>query len=220
MTHFIYPDPQLDARVAAAEALRNLSEAMVGHASSDERLAEITAWANDQAEVLRQGERTERDGNYQKRRYLDPAPPDGEGLVTFSDRPISGPANPSATRLRIRRDGNEAVGTVVFDRRFESSPDRVHGGITASTFDDVMGYVNVIDGVAAYTLDLYVRYVAGMPLYEPIEIRARTIETNLERRRTIVTAEAHTADGALVADGRGTFALIPRERFGLEGSAE
>ena len=88
--------------------------------------------------------------------------------MSFSDRPISGPANPSAVDLVIRREGRESVGVATFDRRFESSPGRVHGGITASVFDDVMGYVNVIEGVAAYTYELTVRYLAGMPLGEPV----------------------------------------------------
>ena len=85
--------------------------------------------------------------------------------------------------------------------------------MTAATFDDVMGYVNVIDGVAAYTLELTVRYVAPMPLHEPVEIRARTIERT--ERRSTVTAEAHTADGVQVATGRATFAIIAPSAFGL-----
>jgi acyl-coenzyme A thioesterase PaaI-like protein len=80
--------------------------------------------------------------------------------------------------------------------------------MTAAVFDDVMGYVNVIDGVAAYTLELQVRYVAGMPLHTPVEVRARTVEVT--ERRSTVTAEAR-----VVADGeaRAVFALIPAHRL-------
>ena len=135
--------------------------------------------------------------------------------MSFSDRPVSGPANPSGVDLVIRREGDESVGTATFDRRFESSPGRVHGGVTASVFDDVMGYVNVIVGVAAYTYELTVRYVAGMPLGEPVVIRARMTECDWERRRSTITAEAHSADGTLLADAHARFALVPKERFGL-----
>lgn len=212
--HEIYPDPRLVPRSTAAAALRELSAALVGHEGDDELLGEIAAWATDRAAQLRRGARLDRADDYQKRRYLDPPPPDGRALVTFSDRPVSGPANPSAVEVVIRREGDEAVGHVVFDRRFESSPGRVHGGITASVFDDVMGYVNVIDGVAAYTLDLTVRYVAGMPLGQPVEVRARTVERS--ERRSVVTAEAHAlGDGTRLAEGSATFAILPRERFGL-----
>jgi predicted thioesterase len=82
-------------------------------------------------------------------------------------------------------------------------------------FDDVMGYVNVIEGVAAYTYELTVRYLAGMPLGEPVEVRARMTECDWERRRSTVTAEARAMDGTLVADAVASFALLPRQRFGL-----
>ena len=209
--HLIYPDPQLKTRRRAAMAIRELSEALVGHEVPDDLLGEISAWAASRAELARQGAVVERGEDYQARRYTDPKPPDHTELCTFTDRPISGLANPAAMNMSLRREGDESVGTVVFDRRFESSPGRVHGGMTAATFDDVMGYVNVIDGVAAYTLELNVKYIAGMPLHEPIEIRARTVAR--DHRRSTVTAEAHSADGTLVASGSAIFALIPPERF-------
>jgi acyl-coenzyme A thioesterase PaaI-like protein len=208
----VFPDPRREARTTAAAALRQLSETLVAHAADDGTLDEIEAWATEVAARVRRGAPLGRDPDYQRRRYIDPTPPDGEVFVTSSDRPISGPANPSAVTMTIRRLGAEATAEVVFDRRFESSPGRVHGGITASVFDDVMGYVQVIDGVAAYTLELQVRYLAGMPLYTPVEFRARTTERT--DRRSIVTGEARVVGAeSLVADARGVFAIIPRERF-------
>jgi acyl-coenzyme A thioesterase PaaI-like protein len=209
-----YPDPQLRERARAAAALRLLSEALVGHAAGDEELEELSAWAEECAARLRAGARLDRAEDYQRRRYLDPAPPEGVAIHAFSDRPISGPANPSAVDLVVRREGRESVGIAIFDRRFESSPGRVHGGITASVFDDVMGYVNVIEGVAAYTWELTVRYLAGMPLGEPVELRARMTHCDWETRRSTVTAEAHS-NGVLVAEATASFALLPPSRFGL-----
>jgi acyl-coenzyme A thioesterase PaaI-like protein len=102
---------------------------------------------------------------------------------------------------------------VVLDRRFEASPNRSHGGITASLFDDVMGYVNTIEAVAAYTRDLFVKYLAPMPLGVPVVIRARTTER--EERRSTVTAEATAPDGTIVGEAVARFAIVPREKFGL-----
>jgi acyl-coenzyme A thioesterase PaaI-like protein len=212
--YLTYPDPQLRQRARAAAALRHLSEALVGHAARDDELDELAAWAEERAARLRTGARLDRAEDYQRRRYLDPAPPEGVAIHAFSDRPISGPANPSAVDLVVRREGRESVGMAIFDRRFESSPGRVHGGITASVFDDVMGYVNVIEGVAAFTWELTVRYLAGMPLGVPVEVRARMTACDWERRRSTVTAEAH-CDGVLVAEAVASFALLPRSRFGL-----
>ncbi len=213
VVHQVYPDPALAARSAAAEAVRALSEALVGYEVDEELLARVTWWAHRAAAEARQGRPLVRAEDYQARRYLDPRPPDGRGLVTSSDRPVSGPANPAAVAVAMRREGDEAVAEVVFDRRFEGSPGRVHGGMTAAVMDDVMGYVNVIDGVAAYTLELKVRYVAGMPLDTPVEVRAHRTEPG-ERRSTVV-AEARTADGTLVAEAEGLFAILPPSRFGL-----
>ena len=213
--YLTYPDPQLARRHRAATALRALSEALVGHEVPDEALDDVTAWAAARATELRGGPVVPRGEDYQRRRYLDPTPPEGVAIVSFSDRPVSGPANPAAVDVVIRREGRESVGVVTFDRRFESSPGRVHGGVTASVFDDVMGYVNVIEGVAAYTYELTVRYLAGMPLGEPVVIRARMGECDWERRRSTITAEATLADGTVAADAHARFALVPRERFGL-----
>jgi acyl-coenzyme A thioesterase PaaI-like protein len=114
--------------------------------------------------------------------------------------------------MTIRRAGTEARADVEFDRRFESVPGRVHGGITASVFDDLMGYVQVIDGLASYTRELHVRYLAPMPTHTRIEVRARTTERT--DRRTVVTAEARVAGGGtVVADARGIFAVVPPDQL-------
>ncbi len=192
-------------------AVRRLSEALVAHDADGTTLDEVAAAATELAERLRGGERRDRAADYMRRRYTDPPPPDGWVLVSSSDRPISGPANPSAVTMTVRRVGAEARADIEFDRRFESAPGRVHGGITASAFDDVMGYVQVIDGLAAYTLELHVRYLAAVPTYTPIEIRARTTERT--DRRTVVTAEARIAGADdVIADARAVFAIIPPER--------
>jgi acyl-coenzyme A thioesterase PaaI-like protein len=185
---------------------------LVGHDVDDATLAAVAAWATEQADRARRQPLRGRAPDYLHRRYTDPPPPDGEALVTSSDRPVSGPANASAVAMTVRRVGGEARADVEFDRRFESVPGRVHGGVTASVFDDLMGYVQVIDGVASYTRELRVRYLAAVPTNTPMEFRARTAERG--DRRAIVTAEARIAgqDG-VVADARGIFAVVPRERL-------
>src|SRR5215213_3989523 len=200
-----YDDPQLARRHRAAVALRRLSTALVGHRIADDALDRVAGWAEAEAAALKDGAAVPRAEDYQRRRYLDPSPPEGVAIVSFSDRPVSGPANPAAVDLVIQREGHESVGVATFDRRFESSPGRVHGGVTASVFDDVMGYVNVIEGVAAYTYELTVRYLAGMPLGEPVEVRARMTDCDWATRRSTVVAEARS-DGVLVAEASASFA--------------
>lgn len=209
----VFPDHRLVARTQAAAALRELSAALVGHDADDEVLARVAAWAEETATAVRRHPPTDRAADYLHRRYTDPVPPEDRPLITSSDRPVSGPANPAAVAVTVRRVGAEVRADVEFDRRFESAPGRVHGGVTASVFDDLMGYVQVIDGVAAYTRELHVRYLAGVPTYTPIEFRARTVER--KERRSIVTAEATIAGTSdVVADAQGVFAVIPPDRLG------
>ena len=208
----VFPDPRLGPRTLAAGALRDLSEALVGHDADEPTLEAVAAWATELADRIRRRPRRDRAADYLHRRYTDPPPPDGVDLITSSDRPVSGPANPSAVAMTIRRVGAEACADVEFDRRFESVPGRVHGGITASIFDDLMGYVQVIDGLASYTRELQVRYLAPMPTHTRIEVRARTTERT--ERRAVVTAEARVAGSdTLVADARGIFAVVPPEQL-------
>lgn len=210
----VYPDPRRQARAGAAEALRSLSEALLTHDCDDDALGEVAAWATAAAARARAAPPNPGRPDYQHRRYLDPPPPDGVVVATFGERPFSGHAHPGGVAMTVRRVGDEAVASVVFDHRFEASPGRVHGGMTAALFDDVMGYVNVIAGIAAVTASIEVRYVAAMPLATPVEFRARITER--AGRRFVVTAEATTvADGVLLAEASGTFAVLTRERLGL-----
>jgi acyl-coenzyme A thioesterase PaaI-like protein len=114
--------------------------------------------------------------------------------------------------MTIRHVDGEVRADVTFDRRFESAPSRVHGGVVAAVFDDVMGYVQVIEGIASYTMELSVRYRAPVPPHAPIEFRGRAVERT--DRRCIVTAEAKAAGTDVVlADARGVFAVVPPERL-------
>jgi acyl-coenzyme A thioesterase PaaI-like protein len=114
--------------------------------------------------------------------------------------------------MSIRHVGREARADVVFDRRFESAPGRVHGGVLAAVFDDIMGYIQVIEGIASYTMELSVRYRAPVPTHSLVIVRARATERT--ERRCIVTAEA-VADGTtdVLADAHGVFAVVPPERL-------
>jgi acyl-coenzyme A thioesterase PaaI-like protein len=210
--HLVYPDPQIETRTAAATAVRRLAEALVGHVVDDGALAEVTAWANAAAERLERGEVVVRADDYQTRRYTHPAPQDGDRLVSFTDRPVSGPANPTAQDLVLHRVGDEVVGVVRFGRLSEASPGRAHGGMTAAVFDDVMGYVMLVAAVAAYTGSLTVRYLKPLPIREPVEFRGRVSER--KDRVWTVTAEAR-ANGEIVSDAEGQFVVVPPERFGL-----
>ena len=73
-------------------------------------------------------------------------------------------------------------------------------------FDDLFGFVLTIHQVAAFTGELTIRYLAGTPLFEPVEFRARLV--GQERRKLFITGEARASSG-LIATATATFISLP-----------
>lgn len=57
--------------------------------------------------------------------------------------------------------------------RFQSYPDRVHGGIIAALVDSAMLHALFANGVAGVTAELTIRYLRGVNLEEPLQITGR-----------------------------------------------
>jgi len=57
--------------------------------------------------------------------------------------------------------------------RFQSYPDRVHGGIIAALVDSAMLHALFANGVAWVTAELTIRYLQGVNLLEPLQITGR-----------------------------------------------
>lgn len=214
--HLIYPDSQLAERSAAAGALRRLAHAFVRHRTHPETLAAIARWAEATAEQLEAGSApVPRPADYFARRYIDPRPPDGAEVMAFSDRAFSGPANPTAMEVDMRRHGEGVHAAVTFGAAFESAPGRVHGGAVCAVVDDVFGYLMVCLGIAAYTARLEIDYRGGVPIDEPVIYAAR--ESRREGRKShvelTVRAEAAAPDAPPLIEAAGLFVIVPAEQL-------
>ncbi len=213
--HLVYEDPVLEQHHRTGAAMRRLGEALIGRDVPPEELAALERWADEHAARLERLEPVTRADDYQARRYTIAPPHDGDRLISFSDRPVSGPANPTATDLVIWRDGSVARAVARFGRLAEASPGRAHGGVTASVFDDVMGYVMIVEATAAYTGELFVRYKAPMLIGVPVHFEAHVAERG-ERVWTLeATARLHEPDGQLCGEASGRFVVVGPEKFGL-----
>jgi acyl-coenzyme A thioesterase PaaI-like protein len=200
--------------VAAAEALRRLGNAIVGHQVDDALLERIAKAANGLLPEIEAGTPRERDAEYLKRAVFQiETPAEGETIHHFPDCFVSGPANPLGVAMTVQRDGEDAVARVVLGPAFEGAPQRAHGGIVAAIFDDVMGYVMAISGTPAYTGRLQIAYHQPTPVAEELVFRARV--TGRERRKVLVESQAYNAAGEKVASSEGVFVTIPPERLGL-----
>lgn len=122
--------------------------------------------------------------------------------------PLAGPANPVAPPIELRRDGDHAFGTVVYDLRYEGLPGLVQGGFIAAAFDLILGQAVALSGAGGMTGGLSVRYVSPTPLYEPLQY-----ESWLDRREGRKSFAKGTlsvaATGRVCAESEGVF-IAPR----------
>lgn len=196
-----------EVRRAAAEALRDLNHAFVGHDRDAEGLASLARIATAEAAAMRAGPRRDRLALMRAARDRA-AVRDQEAVFAdsgFEDRAVAGSANPTSIGLEVRYEGDEVVAELVLRRAFEGAPGRAHGGMVAAAFDDVTGFVIGRLGEPAFTGELTVRFVAPVPVDETLVMRAR-LESR-ERRKLFITAEA-TAAGTVVATCKATYITV------------
>lgn len=174
-------DPALAARIAAEAA-----------ALADE--VEATGDVQTKAEAFTRYTGHQRVEHFITTGEWPPGPPDGEEVLFDVLSFVGGRLNPFSAGAVFHRDGDEAVARLQFSRCFEGPPDRAHGGIVAAVFDEVMGSVFRVLGIAsAFTGSLSVRFEAGAPLATDVEFRARL--ASHEGRKFTVEAEATGPDG-------------------------
>jgi acyl-coenzyme A thioesterase PaaI-like protein len=204
---------EIDERLNAAAALRDLIHAFVAHDRDTAGLRELQEFAALQADAMRHGARRDRLALMKAARAA--APPGASFLAGgpgtgFEDRAVAGRANPTSVDLDVTFEGDEVVARVVLHRAFEGAPGRAHGGIVAAVFDDVTGFVIGNVGEPAFTGELTVRFVAPVPVEEPLVIRARL--DGRERRKLFISAEA-TAGDAVVATCKAIYITVDPSIF-------
>ena len=202
-------DQDMLARVRAATALRRLGHGLVGHEVSPSLLSTVAETVESWLPEVESGQSRSRSIESMKRDHFA-RPAEGAPIGTFPDCVVSGDANPMGLDVQFFREGDEAVSRCVLGSAFEGAPTRVHGGIVAAVFDDLMGFVLSIVESPAYTAELTVRYRRPTPVNTEIEFRARLVSR--QGRRLHIEAEA-THAGARIAEATALFITIPRERF-------
>ena len=196
------------SRLDAANALRDLNHTFVAHDPDDASLIGIAADARAITARLAAAPRRDRLALMRGAAWSDAAPV-SNAAAGFADRAVAGAANPTSIDIDDVTLADEVVARVVLRRAFEGAPGRAHGGIVAAAFDDITGFVIGHIQEPAFTGELTVRYLAPVPVDEPIEIRARL--DGRERRKLFITAEARH-DGEIVATCRAIYITVDRER--------
>jgi acyl-coenzyme A thioesterase PaaI-like protein len=138
-----------------------------------------------------------------------PEPPADGAEIEFDPMSIvGGNLNPFGLRAEYHRDGDDAVGRLVGERPFEGPPERMHGGMVAAAFDEVMGCVLRVLGEFAYTGSLSIRLESGAPIDRELEFRARLRER--DGRKLIIEAEG-TVDARRFASAEAVFVQVDPE---------
>jgi len=196
-------------RSAAASNLRDLNHSFSARDPEDDVLAQVAEVA---AELTARIEAAPaRDRLALMRRGI------AESLMGlgFEDRAVGGGSNPTSVDLgNVRFEGTDGAGDIVADvrlrRAFEGAPGRAHGGIVAAAFDDITGFVIAQIQEPAFTGELTVRYLAPVPVDEPLELRARL--DGRERRKLFISGEAR-AEGEVIATCRAIYVTVDPALF-------
>jgi acyl-coenzyme A thioesterase PaaI-like protein len=191
-------------RSTAAGSLRDLAHSFAAHDADDDVLKRITEAAQAYTEEV--DATPVRDRMALMRRGFEES---GMGLG-FEDRAVGGASNPTSVDLSVRYDGDEIIADVVLRPAFEGAPGRAHGGIVAAAFDDVTGFVIAQIQEPAFTGELTVRYLAPVPVDEPLEVRARL--DGRERRKLFISGEV-ISDGAVIATCRAIYITVDPRVF-------
>jgi acyl-coenzyme A thioesterase PaaI-like protein len=209
--------PDLEQRVRAGRAIRDLGHALVGHQASPELLARVAETLEPLTAELDRGPRRSRDAaSFSQERFQAPG---SLPLTGYDDRPVSGRSSPWSLDPEMHRHGDEIEAIVVLRAAHEGAPERSHGGIVAALFDDVFGFVLGVIGQPAFTGELTIRYVAPTPLHRRLSCRVRL--TGREGRKLLMTGELVDLDADDVADRRllvtatATFIAVDASAFDL-----
>ena len=120
-----------------------------------------------------------------------------------------GADNPIGMHLDdIRREGDQVLATLHPRPEFQSYPGVLHGGLSATALDEVMGYASILlAGIWAATATMDVRYRAQIPYDAPLPLVAGLTDTR--GRRVRAWSRLHLPSGEIGAEATGLLVALP-----------
>jgi acyl-coenzyme A thioesterase PaaI-like protein len=120
-----------------------------------------------------------------------------------------GADNPAGLNIAFLPHGDELYATMTVTDTMVGAPSRLHGGITAAFFDEVLGALTTLVGADdAMTASLTVDFRS--PAYTGAVLTQRAWLERRDGRKWFVRGEVHD-DDRLVAEARGLW-IEPRSR--------
>jgi len=201
--------PITPTRLDVTATLRELNHALVAADAADPTLTEVGEHVHRALDLLREAPRRLR-AVPDFDTIMSREPPTGAGEHAMADRAVAGYANPTSVELESTHDGEVVRSTVSFGAAFEGALGRVHGGMVAAVFDDLMGYVLAMIREPAFTGRLTVSYKQPVPMETPVQFRAWLRER--QGRKIFVDAECRL-DDVLLATAEILFITVDQTHF-------
>lgn len=123
----------------------------------------------------------------------------------FPYSPLIGRVNPISPPACFRFEDGVVHGLVRFGPLHCGPPNHVHGGIIAALFDELLGNVNVMNGLGGMTGTLTVRYRRPTPLFQELRLEGR--HTGSEGRKVFAQGRLWLGE-TLLAEAEGIFIRI------------
>ncbi|MGE4130401.1 MAG: PaaI family thioesterase [Bdellovibrionales bacterium] len=122
---------------------------------------------------------------------------------------VSGSQRSDLIRSKYRTNGvrDRVFSNVWFGRRAEGPPGRAHGGAISAVLDEIMGASVWLSGSTAFTAELTVRFISGVPLVTPLRAEARVI--SVRDKKMCAQATLKMRDGTLLAEASAIFIRAP-----------
>ncbi len=135
----------------------------------------------------------------------------GERPLPWSDSCfVCGEQNPKGLGLRFSTDGEVVMLRANLDPLLQGYPGHVHGGIISAMLDEAMGWAcSVAAHRMHYTVDLKIRYRRPVPAGEPIVVKARMLERDIQVAHGWGRIE--NGAGKLLVTGEGRFYPLSEE---------
>jgi acyl-coenzyme A thioesterase PaaI-like protein len=180
-------EPGRAAQLRAAEAVRALAGALVGHVNDDDVLTDIAERADELTRRLKSG--APRDLREAYRTLFETGNNRNSGIL---ERAAGGPANPTAVPVVCRAADDGLVADVVIPAVFAGWPGMAHGGVVAGILDDVLGQLATAVGGFAATARLEIEFRRPTPVERTLRVEARVAK----RRGRQIFLEGSVLEGA------------------------
>ena len=190
---------RVDAEDALADALRDLLDATIRTKVADDVLAAATEQVRELTALL---STDLHDGALGLQRQPD-------GRLHDPGNPMTGRRNAAAPPLRIERDDDAQTAVTTFNvgAAYEGPPACVHGGVSASILDQVLGAAATTTGKPGMTAYLNLTYRRPTFLFQDHTVEGRVIEVS--QWKSLVRGEIRDAEGHVTVEAEGLF-VVPR----------